>query len=111
LYYIKGLELEGQLVYIFFDKYYIIYTDISYRERLQILWILRYLNCLFTILIAILIVVLEEVLKERLYIDNTYIFRRNTACKMIWYQVYNNKNKALSEVVIRKIDIIILEAG
>jgi hypothetical protein len=111
LYYTKRLELEGQLAYIFFNEYYIIYTDISYRERLRILWILRYLDYPFTVLIAILMIPLEVVLKERLYIDNIYIFRRNTVYKMIWYRVYNSKNKALSEVAVRQIGTTMLGAG
>jgi hypothetical protein len=46
LYYAKGLELEGQLAHVFFDEVYIAFTDISYRERLRELWILRYLDYL-----------------------------------------------------------------
>ena len=85
LYYAKGLELEGQLAYVFFDEVYVIFTDILYRERLRELWILRYLDCLFTGLTATLIVDLEDILRERLYINNTQIFRRSTARKTIRY--------------------------
>jgi hypothetical protein len=35
LYYTKGLELEGQLAYVFFNEVYIVFTNTSYRERLR----------------------------------------------------------------------------
>ena len=35
LYYAKGLELEGQLAYVFFDEVYVVFTDTLYRERLR----------------------------------------------------------------------------
>jgi hypothetical protein len=35
LHYAKGLELEGQLAYVFFDEVYVTFIDISYQERLQ----------------------------------------------------------------------------
>ncbi|KFZ17020.1 hypothetical protein V502_04795 [Pseudogymnoascus sp. VKM F-4520 (FW-2644)] len=85
--YAKGLELEGQLAYVFFDECHVAYTDTSYRERLQELWTLRYLNCPFTGLTATLMIELEDVLKERLCIKNAKVFRRNTARKTIRYQV------------------------
>jgi hypothetical protein len=34
-YFAKRLELNKQLIYIFFDKYYITVTDILYRAKLQ----------------------------------------------------------------------------
>jgi hypothetical protein len=72
---------------------------------------LRYLDCLFTVLTVILMIPLEAVLKERLYIDNVYIFRRTTACKTIRYRVHDSKNEVLSEVAIRQVDMMILGAG
>jgi superfamily II DNA helicase RecQ len=78
LHYAKGLELSGQLAYVFFNKCYVAFTDTSYQERLQELYTLRYLECLFTRLTATLIVALEDVLQERLSIPNTVIFRQST---------------------------------
>jgi hypothetical protein len=74
LHYAKGLELSRQLAYVFFDKCYVAFTDTLYQERLQELYALWYLECLFTKLTAILIVVLEDVLQERLSIPNAVIF-------------------------------------
>ena len=85
---------------MFFDKVYVTFTDILYRERLRELWTLRYLDCPFTGLTATLIVDLEDVLRERLCIDNTQIFRRSTARKTIRYQVRDSKHQAPSEVAI-----------
>jgi hypothetical protein len=77
LHYAKGLELSRQLAHMFFDKCHVAFTDTSYQERLQELYTLRYLECLFTRLTATLIVALEDVLRERLSIPNTVIFRRS----------------------------------
>jgi superfamily II DNA helicase RecQ len=96
LYYAKGLELEGQLAHVFFDECYVVYTDILYRERLRELWTLRYLNYPFTGLTAILIVELEDVLKERLCIENARVFRRNILRKTIRYKVKDSKDEALT---------------
>jgi superfamily II DNA helicase RecQ len=83
LHYAKGLELGGQLAHVFFDECHVAFTDTSYRERLRELWRLRYLDCPFTALTATLMVELEEVLRERLCIDNAQIFRRSTARRTI----------------------------
>jgi superfamily II DNA helicase RecQ len=98
LHYAKGLELGKQLAHVFFNKCYVAITDTSYRERLQELWRLRYLDCPFTGLTATLMVELEEVLQERLSIDNAIIFRRSTARQTIRYQVIDSKEKAPSVV-------------
>jgi hypothetical protein len=74
LHYAKGLELSGQLAYVFFDKCYVAFTDTSYWERLRELYALWYLECLFTRLTATLMVALEDVLRKRLSIPNTVIF-------------------------------------
>ena len=79
LYYIKGLELRGQLAHVFFDECHVAFTDISYRKRLQELWALRYLNCPFTCLTATLLVQLESMLRSQLLIPHAQLFRRNTA--------------------------------
>ena len=79
LHYAKAWELSKQLAQVFFNKCYVAFTDTSYQERLQALWRLRYLDCPFTGLTATLIVELEEVLRERLCIDNAIIFQRSTA--------------------------------
>jgi superfamily II DNA helicase RecQ len=101
LHYAQGLELEGQLAHVFFDECHVAYTDTSYRERLRELWTLRYLDCPFTGLTATLMVELEDVLKERLCIDNADIFRRSTARKTIRYQVKDSKNEVPSAVAIK----------
>jgi superfamily II DNA helicase RecQ len=85
LHYVKGLELEGQLAHVFFDKVHVAFTDMSYCAQLQELWALRYLDCPFTRLMATLMVDLEEVLKEQLCIDNAQIFQQSMACKTIRY--------------------------
>lgn len=99
--YAKGLELQGQLAHVFFDECHVAYTDTSYRERLRELWTLRYLNCPFTRLTATLMIELEDVLKERLCIENAMIFRRNTARKTIRYEVRDSKDEAPSEIAIK----------
>lgn len=111
LHYAKGLELEGQLAHVFFDEVHVAFTDTSYRERLRELWTLRYLDCPFTGLTATLMVDLEDVLRERLCIDNAQIFRRSTARKTIRYQVRDSKNEAPSDVAIKYIQQIHLRAG
>jgi hypothetical protein len=63
---------------MFFDECYVAFTDILYQERLHKLWTLQYLDCLFTRLTATLIMILEDVLKERLCIENTQVFQQNT---------------------------------
>jgi hypothetical protein len=77
LYYAKGLELSRQLAYVFFDKCYVAFTNTLYQERLQELYALQYLECLFTRLTATLIVELEDVLQEQLSIPNAVIFRQS----------------------------------
>ncbi|OBT97655.1 hypothetical protein VE01_04421, partial [Pseudogymnoascus verrucosus] len=109
--YAKGLELEGQLAHVFFDECHVTYTDTSYRERLRELWTLRYLNCPFTGLTATLMIELEDVLRERLCIENTMIFRRNTARKTIRYQVRDSKDEAPSEIAIKYVQQATLSAG
>lgn len=111
LHYAKGLELEGQLAHVFFDEVHVAFTDTSYRERLRELWTLRYLDCPFTGLTATLMVDLEDVIRERLCIDNAQIFRRSTARKTIRYQVRDSKNEAPSDVAIKYIQQIHLRAG
>ena len=96
LHYAKGLELSGQLAHVFFDECHVAFTDTSYRERLRELWRLRYLDCPFTGLTATLMVELEDVLRERLCIDNAMIFRRSTARRTIRYQVIDSKEEAPS---------------
>jgi superfamily II DNA helicase RecQ len=83
LHYAKGLELDGQLAHVFFNECHVAFTDTSYQERLRELWTLRYLDCPFTGLTATLIIALEDVLKERLCIENAQVFRRNTSRKTI----------------------------
>jgi superfamily II DNA helicase RecQ len=111
LHYAKRLELEGQLAHVFFDEVHVAFTDTSYRERLRELWTLRYLDCPFTGLTAMLMVDLEDVLRERLYIDNTQIFRRSTARQTIRYQVRDSKNEVPSDVAIQYIQQTHLSAG
>lgn len=111
LHYAKGLELEGQLAHVFFDEVHVAFTDTSYRERLRALWTLRYLDCPFTGLTATLIMDLEEVLKERLCIDNAQIFRRSTARKTIRYQVKDSKNEVPSVVAIKYTQQVRLRPG
>jgi hypothetical protein len=78
LHYAKGLELSRQLAHVFFDKCYVAFTNTLYQERLQELYALQYLECLFTGLTATLIIELEDVLQERLFIPNVVIFRQST---------------------------------
>ena len=111
LHYAKGLELEGQLAHVFFDECHVAFTDTSYRERLRQLWTLRYLDCPFTGLTATLMVDLEDVLKERLCIDNAEIFRRSTARRTIRYQVQDSKNEVPSEVAIKYVQQLHLRPG
>jgi superfamily II DNA helicase RecQ len=101
LHYAKGLELSGQLAHVFFDECHVAITDTSYRERLRELWRLRYLDCPFTGLTATLMVELEDVLRERLCIDNAMIFRRSTARQTIRYRVINSKEEAPSVMAMR----------
>jgi superfamily II DNA helicase RecQ len=111
LHYAKGLELEGQLAHVFFDEVHVAFTDTSYRERLRELWTLRYLDCPFTGLTATLMVDLEDVLRERLCIDNAQIFRRSTARKAIRYQVRDSKNEVPSDVAIKYTQQVRLSPG
>lgn len=111
LHYAKGLELDGQLAHVFFDECHVVFTDTSYRERLRHLWTLRYLNCPFTGLTATLMVELEDVLRERLCIDNADIFRRPTARKTIRYQVRDSQKEVPSAVAIEHVRKIQLEPG
>lgn len=98
MHYSEGLELRRELTLFFFNKCHVAYTDISYKERLRELWMLRYLNCPFTRLTAILVVELEDVLRERLFIPNAIIFRKSTAQRTIRYRVICNGSEAPSEV-------------
>ena len=111
LHYAKGLELQGQLAHVFFDECHVAFTDTSYRERLRELWTLRYLDCPFTGLTATLMVELEDVLKERLCIDNAEIFRRSTARRTIRYQVRDSKNEPPSEGAIKYVQQLHLRSG
>jgi superfamily II DNA helicase RecQ len=112
LHYAKGLELEGQLAHVFFDECHVAFTDTSYRERLRELWTLRYLlDCPFTGLTATLMVDLEDILKERLCIDNVEIFRRSTARKTIRYQVKDSKDDVPSDVAIKYVQQLHLGTG
>lgn len=111
LHYAQGLELEGQLAHVFFDEVHVAFTDTSYRERLRELWALRYLDCPFTGLTATLMVALEDVLRERLCIDNAAIFRRSTARKTIRYQVKDSKDEAPSDVAIKYVQQVNLQPG
>jgi len=101
LHYAKGLELGGQLAHVFFDEIHVAFTDTSYRERLRELWTLRYLDCPFTGLTATLMVELEQVLRERLCIDNAVIFRRSTARRTIRYRVRDTKDEVPSVVATK----------
>jgi superfamily II DNA helicase RecQ len=98
LHYAKGLELGGQLAHVFFDECHVAFTDTSYRERLRELWTLRYLDCPFTGLTATLMVVLEDVLRERLSIPNAVVFRRSTARRTIRYRVIDSGYEPPSSV-------------
>jgi superfamily II DNA helicase RecQ len=98
MHYAQGLALSGQLAHVFFNECHVAFTDTSYRERLQQLWTLRYLDCPFTRLTATLMVALEDVLRERLSIPNAVIFRRSTVRRTIRYQVMDSKNKPTSTV-------------
>ncbi|TGO31480.1 hypothetical protein BHYA_0676g00010 [Botrytis hyacinthi] len=111
LHYAKGLELGGQLAHVFFDEVHVVFTDTSYRERLRDLWTLRYLDCPFTGLTVTLMVDLEDVLRERLCIDNTQIIRRSIVRKTIRYQVRDSKHTAPSEVAIAYAQRTHLSAG
>lgn len=111
LHYAQGLVLQGQLAHVFFDECHVAFTDTSYRERLRELWSLRYLDCPFTGLTATLMVDLEDVLKERLCIDNAQIFRRSTTRKTIRYQVWDSKSETPSDVAIRYVQQVDLRPG
>jgi superfamily II DNA or RNA helicase len=111
LHYAKGLELGGQLAHVFFDECHVAFTDTSYRERLRELWRLRYLDCPFTALTATLMVELEEVLRERLCIDNAQIFRRSTARRTIRYSVVDSREEAPSVVATQIVQGLQLPPG
>jgi len=96
---------------VFFDECHIAITDTSYQERLRELWRLRYLDCPFTGLTATLMVELEEVLRERLSIDNAIIFRRSTARRTIRYQVIDSKEEAPSVVATQIVQGLQLPKG
>jgi hypothetical protein len=73
-YFAKKLELNKQLVYIFFDEYYIAVIDMLYRAKLQELWQLWYLDYWFICLIAIFLTVLELVFRANLLLKHTQIY-------------------------------------
>jgi superfamily II DNA helicase RecQ len=100
LHYAKGLGLElgGQLADEFFYECHVAHTATSYRERLRELYALWYLYCPFTSLTATLMVALEDVLRERLSIDNAVISCRSSARCTIHYQVRDSRDKAPSVV-------------
>lgn len=100
----KGYELRGQLAHMFFDECHVAFTDTSYRERLRELWKLRYLKCPFTALTATLIVELEDVLRERLLIEDAVLLRRSTARPTIRYQVQDSKEEAACTVGLRLLE-------
>ena len=111
LHYAKGLELGGQLAHVFFDEIHVAFTDTSYRERLRELWTLRYLDCPFTGLTATLMIELEDVLKERLCIENAQIFRRDTSRKTIRYEVRDSMDEAPSDMAIKYVQQMTLGPG
>lgn len=111
LHYAQGLQKRGQLAHVFFDEVHVAYTDTSYRTRLRELWTLRYLNGPFTGLTATLMVQLEDVLKERLCIENALIFRRSTARRTIRYRVKDTDKEAPSEVAIKYVQKMELSRG
>ncbi|OAF55127.1 hypothetical protein VC83_08395 [Pseudogymnoascus destructans] len=100
----KGYELNGQLAHMFFDECHVAFTDTSYRERLRELWKLRYLKCPFTALTATLMVELEDVLRDRLLIEDAVLLRRSTARPTIRYQVQDSKEEAASAVGLRLLE-------
>jgi superfamily II DNA helicase RecQ len=69
------------------------------------------LEYLFTGLTAILIVQLEPVLKERLSIDNTVVFRRSTARRKIRYQVIDSREELLSVIGTKFVQQLLLPKG
>jgi superfamily II DNA helicase RecQ len=108
LQYAKGLDLERQLAYVFFDECHVAFIDTSYRARLRELWKLRRLeNCPFTCLTATLMVDLEWTLREQLLIENAILFRRSTARPTIQYTVHDSGDEPPSEVGIRVIQQLI----
>ncbi|KAL5344321.1 hypothetical protein ACLOAV_010750 [Pseudogymnoascus australis] len=100
----KGYELNGQLAHMFFDECHVAFTDTSYRERLRELWKLRYLKCPFTALTATLMVELEDVLRERLLVEDAVLLRQSTARPTIRYQVEDSKDEAASAVGLRLLE-------
>ena len=78
-YYAQRLVLYRQLAHVFFDKCYIVLTDIFYYTHLCQLWTLCYLKgCLFTCLTAILIVDLEYTFRERLLLKHALTLYHST---------------------------------
>jgi len=75
--YTKGLELHRQLAHMFFDESHVVFTNTSYRERLRELWTLQYMDCPFTCLTATLMVQLKDILRDKLLIPDTRLFRRS----------------------------------
>jgi len=97
LHFAKGLELNKQLAHVFFDECHVAVTDTSYREKLQWLWQLRYLECRFTCLTATLLITLEPVLRANLLLQHAQIYRQSTMRRMIRYQVVDCHRQGLWE--------------
>ncbi|OBT44377.1 hypothetical protein VE00_07063 [Pseudogymnoascus sp. WSF 3629] len=93
--YAKGLELEGQLAHVFFRR-----VPCCIHRHIVPGAVARVVD-----------VTLEDVLKERLCIENAMIFRRNTARKTIRYQVRDSKDEAPSEIAIKYVQQVTLSAG
>jgi superfamily II DNA helicase RecQ len=87
LHFAKGLELNKQLVHVFFDECHVAVTDTSYRAKLRELWQLRYLGCRFTCLTATLLTTLEPVLRTNLLLEQAQIYRQSTMRPTIRYRV------------------------
>jgi superfamily II DNA helicase RecQ len=110
-YYAKGLELHGQLAYMFFDECHVVFTDTLYRERLRELWKLRYIDCPFTCLTATLIVQLEDILQEKLLIPEARLFRQSTVHCTIRYSIQDSGDEILSVFGLKVIQGLVLPAG
>ncbi len=108
--YAKGLELHGQLAHMFFDKCHIAFTNILYQEQLRELWKLQYIDCLFTCLIATLIVQLEDILQEKLLIPKARLFRQSTTRYTIRYSIQDSRDKALLVIRLKVIQGLVLLA-
>jgi superfamily II DNA helicase RecQ len=96
---------------MFFDESHVAFTDVSYRKQLRELWKLRYMDCPFTCLTATLIVQLEDILREKLLIPETRLFRRSTARRTIRYSVQDSGDEAPSVFGLKVIQGLVLPAG